>query len=961
VSVNYCIGKMNSEFDMGQVNLPRPRISQTSNFLSTPLSGVSLTPCYRMTTPTLNVGSLPVSPRDALNTEAAHALAVMVSGVVRGAQPLPQDSEIMVRQASTVEELSSEGSDDEVDLSLSTDDVVGMVEQGSGLVQLIQASAALGASNDQALASPGQALASPGFTVPALAVPSIVTSSGAEDLGGPSPDLRGITAEAEDFMSLSEYALTMQAIRPGTVSVRKDLHPGQLRGIYLQLMRKFGQTSRLLPWLPTEVINWEGSWLVKVLCQPVAGLMADGYKRCELMPQSTWISWGVQGCFVTAIVQGAAELKDLGNYLPQQMHSYFHVEANNGKVIAVVILGPPDSPHKAEDKGFYHHVSPKGGVCNMHRVLALYKLDVPYRPTTPYNVTGGFMLLSAQDVYGIMYDMAKHAKASPDVGIFKRFDGRHEVPRNVYGLPPDPSALDGLLTYLEDRMARPSPEEKALFYPAREELFEREESTPSIYRVVRKGGVDPRFPLRCTAPEFVVRDAQCMEQGEKYYMDKVWQAEGIVEPPLLSQRMGLGGKQYHDEWPGFIIMINGKPCYNMAKLDPPIAFYKDTAVTRSRDGVPYVASPRPVLGPAPSSAPAPAPVRTAAAAVVSAPAVTEVRPFMERLQRVELFDDDAHMHLIDVLRTRKGGLVPARNWVVNASESTLIYTLRYLLTFDVALVEAGLSRWVLLQDSNGVLHLPLLCGLHFTRLAQVDPRNDRTVKWMVVPRHRFSEAVPMLGEACKCRQVAELQEFRLLGPHCLMGRFCLSNVVLMASRLSEESEYVVMPYTVQLLPFFDEVPVSAPPPAAARPRARIVSGPPPRKVSAPAALPSPAAVSGVPAVSALSSVLPAAPSVVVSALPAAPSVAVAPVLPAVPPTVPVGVLAPSAPAPAPVVLHPLLGPAPSSVEEFRVWQASKMAAIRQAREEAQAEYMRKVSELDRELDALVSAALAFNA
>ena len=159
--------------------------------------------------------------------------------------------------------------------------------------------------------------------------------------------------------------------------------------LHSDLMDKFGQASLLLPWLPNEIINWEGSWLVKVLKHPMAQLMADGIKKCEIMPQDVWTSWGVQGIFVTAIMQGAGSIGDVTKYLPAKYRMYESKPEHNGKIVAVVVLGPPDTPCKLKDEGFYAPYSPQGAAAHMHRVLAHFKLDNPYQPHGTYNVSGG--------------------------------------------------------------------------------------------------------------------------------------------------------------------------------------------------------------------------------------------------------------------------------------------------------------------------------------------------------------------------------------------------------------------------------------------------------------------------------------------------------------------------------------------------------------------------------------------
>ena len=199
----------------------------------------------------------------------------------------------------------------------------------------------------------------------------------------------------------------------------------------------------------------------------------------------------MQGIFFTAIIQGASIIDDTTKYLPPKYQKYPSDKANNGKVVAVVVLGPPDTPHKYEDEGFYSPKSPKGSPAHMHRVLAYFKLVTPYQPCFKYPVSGGFHLLNEQDVYGLLYQMALKAKQQPGNLIFSNHNHKDYAPRNIYMMSPDRKAIDHALKYLEGKILKekPVPTVKEAAYPARAELFNRDTTTSSIYRVLRKGGV----------------------------------------------------------------------------------------------------------------------------------------------------------------------------------------------------------------------------------------------------------------------------------------------------------------------------------------------------------------------------------------------------------------------------------------------------------------------------------------
>ena len=551
--------------------------------------------------------------------------------------------------------------------------------------------------------------------------------------------------------------------------------------LHQDIMQKFGQVSLLLPWLPPEIINWEGTWLVRVLSHPMAALMAEGVKKCEIMPQATWTSWGVQGIFITAIIQGAGVITDTSKYLPPKYQKYKSNPTNNGKIVAMVVLGPPDTPSKAEDKGFYSAFSPKGAPAHMHRVISYFKLSTPYEPRNTYNVSGGFHLLAEQDVYGILYAMAQEAKRAPDRCIFRRHDGQETAPLNIYGLPPDPVAIDHALVYLAARKERVVPTTKESCYPAREELFVREVNTPSIYRVTRKGGIADACPLRVSAPEFVLNDAALMaEEGNKYYIDIILAAEGVERPQLLSLRMGRGGVAYTNEWPGPHVMRNGKAVYSYERHPPPHPAYKQFFTEEFSSEVKRV--------PAPQSQPQPA-------APVGMPG------FVSRCDFLGLSDDDSHMKSIDILRTRKAGLSAARKWVESATNSVLIYALRYLLTVNAAVRSLKPNHWLFYQASDDTLHLPLMCVSHFNRLRQLDPHKDKAIEFCVVPQTAFEQAAGKLDESCKCRQLAEHEEFKQLHPLCFTGRFCAQNVEAMALRVTPEVSGRLEPYSFKCTGF----------------------------------------------------------------------------------------------------------------------------------------------------------------
>ncbi len=83
-----------------------------------------------------------------------------------------------------------------------------------------------------------------------------------------------------------------------------------------RIVRKFGDMSPLVPWLPPEMVDWEGPWLLRPLCRPVAALLVDGLKQFEIMAATEWIYWGAQGVMICAIYQCDKELNGLEKYVP---------------------------------------------------------------------------------------------------------------------------------------------------------------------------------------------------------------------------------------------------------------------------------------------------------------------------------------------------------------------------------------------------------------------------------------------------------------------------------------------------------------------------------------------------------------------------------------------------------------------------------------------------------------------
>ena len=86
----------------------------------------------------------------------------------------------------------------------------------------------------------------------------------------------------------------------------------KLEGMY----EKFGDFAGMALFLPQEILNWEGQWLLRVVAPPFSHLIACGTKKVENIPVSEWIKWGVQGVIVTAIFETSKVLSNAREYMP---------------------------------------------------------------------------------------------------------------------------------------------------------------------------------------------------------------------------------------------------------------------------------------------------------------------------------------------------------------------------------------------------------------------------------------------------------------------------------------------------------------------------------------------------------------------------------------------------------------------------------------------------------------------
>ena len=172
--------------------------------------------------------------------------------------------------------------------------------------------------------------------------------------------------------------------------------------------------------MPAPIRNWDGPWLIRVVAPPMAALLAEGIKPCELMATKHWLSWGVQGSIVTAIYQGSQPLTNANHFMPKGIPAPAHDEHKNGMILAILVLGSVGWPTGSE-VGWYQATTPRGSPSSMHRVLYRYKVDPPITPESPYLSQGGLMQMRDGDIRQILKQMQACSKPR----IFERDSDGH--------------------------------------------------------------------------------------------------------------------------------------------------------------------------------------------------------------------------------------------------------------------------------------------------------------------------------------------------------------------------------------------------------------------------------------------------------------------------------------------------------------------------------------------------------
>jgi hypothetical protein len=136
-----------------------------------------------------------------------------------------------------------------------------------------------------------------------------------------------------------------------------------------QMKIKFGGWACITPWLPKGLLQWDGPFLVRILCPEVASLAADGIKRVENLDIKHWVSFGVQGYIVSLIKQGRL-LGKVADYIPSQYHKRRISKADGCKITSIQMWSAPCTPTQEEiTDHWYQPKAPKGGASSMHRTL----------------------------------------------------------------------------------------------------------------------------------------------------------------------------------------------------------------------------------------------------------------------------------------------------------------------------------------------------------------------------------------------------------------------------------------------------------------------------------------------------------------------------------------------------------------------------------------------------------------
>jgi hypothetical protein len=392
---------------------------------------------------------------------------------------------------------------------------------------------------------------------------------------------------------------------------------------------------------------------------------------------------------------------------------------------------------------------------------------------------------------------------------------------------------------------QPSSPGQEKLLPARIQLLKEFGNTPSPFRIKReerKGWEETRY----TANQFVRAQASC----SRYLWWGIWEIEGVTPGLPLSVRMGHEQEYTALNWPGPVITQGKHYSIDMAQLPRPLKEYelllasiclagiakgpKKTKLAQ-KDPEPLLlrgdearAPPKKsrIVGEAVETsikvsgkvsggkrkAP-PVPVTEGVDVAKKAPPATTMKatapeppkqlwgPISKASQDnatyltaiVPLTDDDDHTRR-GILADRRVNITNGRDAVEKSRVDVALYALRYLATFNAAVVEHGEGHWIFYVREGGMLHLPLLCGNHFMAMRGYLRGKGKMITFQAVGKDDLKAHIPSLDPGqCHCQQI--IAEGKVL-PHAVAGRFFKSNVERMLEKVGNAA---VEPYDYKVL------------------------------------------------------------------------------------------------------------------------------------------------------------------
>ena len=145
------------------------------------------------------------------------------------------------------------------------------------------------------------------------------------------------------------------------------------------------------------------------------------------------------------------------------------------------------------------------------------------------------------------------------------------------------------------------------------------------------------------------------------------------------------------------------------------------------------------------------------------------------LEHLQLSNNDSFTHNA-FFSNRRATIAKSLVRIKKLEVDTIVYSLKYLKTVDLASGDAGRDHWIFLKY-KGENHLALACNEHLRALHQVGPQNQQFVR--MAKTHGF----PLLATACKCDEMSKKPG---MGPLTPIGRYFLTPMREMMARLRNE-------------------------------------------------------------------------------------------------------------------------------------------------------------------------------